>query len=66
MKPRDLKKLLNQNGWEFERQGKGDHEIWTNGTVHITIDTGAREIPIGLLKATLKFTGIQIEPKRKK
>ncbi len=23
-----LKKILNENGCGFERQGKGDHEIW--------------------------------------
>ena len=25
---RDLKKLLNEAGCHFERQGRGDHEIW--------------------------------------
>ena len=25
---RDLKKILRQSGCKFERQGKGDHEIW--------------------------------------
>lgn len=25
---RELKKLLRENGCSFERQGKGDHEIW--------------------------------------
>lgn len=25
---RELKKLLRQAGCSFERQGKGDHEIW--------------------------------------
>ena len=25
---KDLKKLLNEAGCAFERQGKGDHEIW--------------------------------------
>jgi len=24
----ELKKILRQNGCYFERQGKGDHEIW--------------------------------------
>ena len=23
-----LKKILSENGCKFERQGKGDHEIW--------------------------------------
>lgn len=27
---RELKKLLEQNGCEFYRQGKGDHEVWWN------------------------------------
>jgi predicted RNA binding protein YcfA (HicA-like mRNA interferase family) len=25
---RDLKKILKKAGCKFERQGKGDHEIW--------------------------------------
>ncbi len=25
---RELKRLLRENGCRFERQGKGDHEIW--------------------------------------
>ncbi len=25
---KDLKKYLRENGCTFERQGKGDHEIW--------------------------------------
>ena len=25
---RDLKRLLEQSGCSFHRQGKGDHEIW--------------------------------------
>jgi hypothetical protein len=25
---RDLKRVLRENGCHFERQGKGDHEIW--------------------------------------
>ncbi len=27
-----LKKLLVSAGWEFLRQGKGDHEVWHNPT----------------------------------
>jgi predicted RNA binding protein YcfA (HicA-like mRNA interferase family) len=66
MKPKKLKTLLKQHGWTLERYGKGDHEIWTNGTQHITLDPGASEIPIGLLKATLKFAGIELASKSKK
>ncbi len=27
---RDLKKILRKAGCKFDRQGKGDHEIWIN------------------------------------
>jgi len=27
---RDLKKILKKAGCKFDRQGKGDHEIWIN------------------------------------
>jgi hypothetical protein len=27
---RDLIQLLRQHGFEFKRQGRGDHEIWWN------------------------------------
>ncbi|MCL2566338.1 MAG: type II toxin-antitoxin system HicA family toxin [Defluviitaleaceae bacterium] len=27
---RKVKKILSENGYKFERRGKGDHEIWYN------------------------------------
>lgn len=36
MKYRDLAKLLTEAGFTA-RQGKGDHEVWRNGSVTVTI-----------------------------
>jgi predicted RNA binding protein YcfA (HicA-like mRNA interferase family) len=30
-----VKKILKNNGCSFERQGKGDHEIWFSPITHI-------------------------------
>jgi predicted RNA binding protein YcfA (HicA-like mRNA interferase family) len=27
---RQIKDILREHGWRFERAGKGDHEIWSN------------------------------------
>ena len=27
---RKVKKILSENGFRFERRGKGDHDIWYN------------------------------------
>jgi predicted RNA binding protein YcfA (HicA-like mRNA interferase family) len=37
---RDLIRLLQENGYEFKRQGRGDHEIWWNPRtrVNVTVD----------------------------
>jgi len=37
---RDLIRLLRENGYEFKRQGRGDHEIWWNPEtgIRVTID----------------------------
>ncbi|WP_197718466.1 type II toxin-antitoxin system HicA family toxin [Trueperella bialowiezensis] len=42
MKRRDAIKLLKKAGFT-SRQGKGDHEIWRNGSVTVTI-TQSREL----------------------
>lgn len=34
---RQRKAVLEFNGYKFLRQGKGDHEIWTNGKIEISI-----------------------------
>jgi predicted RNA binding protein YcfA (HicA-like mRNA interferase family) len=41
---RDLIRLLKDSGYEFKRQGRGDHEIWWNpiSGVHVTVDRKLR------------------------
>ena len=34
---RQRKSVLKFNGYKFIRQGKGDHELWSNGIVDIVI-----------------------------
>lgn len=34
---RQRKAVLKFNGYKFIRQGKGDHELWSNGVVDIVI-----------------------------
>nr|WP_245190408.1 type II toxin-antitoxin system HicA family toxin [Leucobacter exalbidus] len=52
MKYRELAKLLRQAGF-VPRQGKGDHEVWINGS-HQTVITQTREISPGLVRQALK------------
>jgi predicted RNA binding protein YcfA (HicA-like mRNA interferase family) len=37
---RDVIALLRTSGYEFKRQGRGDHEIWWNpqSRIHVTVD----------------------------
>jgi predicted RNA binding protein YcfA (HicA-like mRNA interferase family) len=37
---RDVVRLLRNAGYEFKRQGRGDHEIWSNPKteVRVTVD----------------------------
>lgn len=55
---RDLKKILSKHGWEFLRQGKGDHEVWHNRATKqkLTIDNGSKSHE--LANDLLKFAGI--------
>jgi hypothetical protein len=41
---RDLIALLKEAGYEFKRQGRGDHEIWWNAglKVSVTVDRKLR------------------------
>lgn len=52
MKYRELAKLLKQAGFT-SRQGKGDHEVWSNGPVQVVL-TQTREISPGLVRKALK------------
>jgi len=41
---RDLVARLREGGYEFKRQGRGDHEIWWNPTtkIRVTVDRKLR------------------------
>jgi predicted RNA binding protein YcfA (HicA-like mRNA interferase family) len=41
---KDLKKFLRENGCTFERQGKGDHEIWysTATAIRFVVDNAIK------------------------
>ncbi|HEY4775817.1 MAG TPA: type II toxin-antitoxin system HicA family toxin [Xanthobacteraceae bacterium] len=47
---RDVVRLLRENGCEFKRQGRGDHEIWWNlkTGAHVTVDRKLEHVPIRL------------------
>lgn len=41
---RDVVRLLKDHGYQFKRQGRGDHEIWWNPRIstHVTVDRKLR------------------------
>jgi predicted RNA binding protein YcfA (HicA-like mRNA interferase family) len=51
---RDLIRVLRDGGYEFKREGRGDHEIWWNSAtaVHVTVDRKlrSRHTANGILK----------------
>jgi predicted RNA binding protein YcfA (HicA-like mRNA interferase family) len=49
---RDVVRLLRESGYEFKRQGRGDHEIWWNPT------TGIRVIVDRKLRSKFTANGI--------
>jgi len=36
-----VREILGQNGYRFERHGKGDHDVWYSAASnhHVTVDT---------------------------
>lgn len=52
MKYRDLTRLLREAGFT-SRAGKGDHEVWANGAISVSI-TRTTEISPGLTRKALK------------
>jgi len=55
MKYRELAKILKQAGF-IPREGKGDHEVWSNGP-HRVVLTQTREVSPGLVRKA--FTAIE-------
>jgi len=57
MKRRDLIRLLEKNGWYFEREG-GNHTIYTNGKDSEPISRQT-EIPERIAKKIIKRRGLK-------
>lgn len=59
MKYSQFLREIKKEGWWFLRQGKGSHEIWTNGKIEVSIPNhGSKEIPFGLEKSLRKQMGL--------
>ena len=56
---RELKRILQEHGCHFVRNGKGDHEIWFSPItkLHVTVDAGTRKRFTA--EAVLKQAGIK-------
>ncbi len=60
MKPKELEKLLNQNGWNAVRQ-VGSHRMFkkANNPNTIPVPFHNKDIPIGTLNSILKKAGLK-------
>ena len=58
MKDKDLLKLLQKNGWKRERI-RGSHHVLIKGDKTEIVPVHGRDVPIGLLNAILKRTGLK-------
>lgn len=58
MKDKDLLKLLQKNGWKIERIRRS-HHILIKGDKTEIVPVHGRDVPIGLLNAILKRTGLK-------
>ena len=62
MKWNELTRKLKKDGWSYERDGKGSHEIWSHPTKpgKITVSMhGAKEVGTGLAKSIMKDAGLK-------
>jgi len=60
-KYRQIVKRLKDNGFEFDRQAAGSHEIWYNEQTnrYTTIPNHPGDMPEGTLRAILRQAGIK-------
>ena len=58
MKDKDLLKLLKKNGWRKVRVNGSDHILQKDGKTTV-IPVHGRDVPVGLLNAILKETGLK-------
>ena len=60
---REIVRKLRAQGFEFDRQAAGSHELWFNATtkLYTTIPNHPGDMPEGTLRAILKQAGIDPE-----
>lgn len=60
---REIVNRLKREGFEFDRQAAGSHEIWLNPTTnrYTTVPNHPGDMPEGTLRAILKQAGISPE-----
>ena len=59
MSPREVRRLLLDDGWKVKRNGSGDHVQFAhpNKPGKVTLDMGVRDIPIGTLRSIYRQAG---------
>lgn len=59
MTPKEIVKRLESEGWFIARRGPGDHLQLKHPDRpgRVSVDTGAREIPIGTLRSVFRQAG---------
>jgi predicted RNA binding protein YcfA (HicA-like mRNA interferase family) len=61
MRYRELTRKLRRLGCEFDRQARGDHEVWFNpvNRQRTTVPNwGSRDLPAGTLRGIIRDLGI--------
>jgi predicted RNA binding protein YcfA (HicA-like mRNA interferase family) len=60
---RDIARKLKAQGFEFDRQAAGSHEIWFNAATrrYTTLPNHPGEMPEGTLRAILRQAGIDVD-----
>ena len=59
LSPREVVRLLRDDGWTVKRKGPGDHVQYAHPAKpgKVTIDMGARDIPTGTLRSIFRQVG---------
>lgn len=58
--PKEVAKQLDAEGWFVKRKGPGDHMQFAHAQYperRVTVDMGAREVPIGTLRSIYRQAG---------
>lgn len=60
---REIVRKLKANGFEFDRQAAGSHEIWFNQSSkrYTTVPNHSGDMPEGTLRAILKQAAIDVD-----